>query len=268
MGFAVLAGFLITTMPLRCAQSVNRRSSFSSSPHRRSSRRVLEALRRGNERMRRGDYDGALRSFRFALRLDPSSLEAKRRFKDAEFDLNYQRALADERRGEDRHAEMNFQRAEKYATSPKLERRLRAGEARIALSDAANLLRKRSFQAAAKEFQTALDLDPESTAARAGLSEALYQSSYEKGMRDLSRGLFVPAREDFRECLEYEPSDPDALSEIRKIDLHLKQSQELRQASRRRVAFLKQWTPRLGGIYLGVLLLSLYMGIKRDRSLP
>jgi len=85
---------------------------------------------------------------------------------------------------------------------------------KLNLDEAAVRMKKQDYAGAAQLYQSAVDLDPGSQPAHAGLRQAGYAGSYASGLRAAQQGALADAARDFEDCLALEPDDAAARREL------------------------------------------------------
>lgn len=130
-------------------------------------------------------------------------------------------------------ARASFELALQYGDSRRLRNRLRIVKAQILIDEGMAQFQTSNYDEAANRYQLALELAADSREARNGLFEARYRAAYLEGTQALSNRLFEKARERFRECLKYKPSDPAALERIAQIESEVRHDADLQNSLRR-----------------------------------
>ena len=100
---------------------------------------------------------------------------------------------------------------------------------KLNLDEAAVRMKKQDYAGAAQLYQSALELDPGSQPARAGLHQAGYAGSYSSGLRAAQQGALADAAKDFEDCLALEPDDTAARRELERMRSALAAVSQLRE---------------------------------------
>jgi tetratricopeptide (TPR) repeat protein len=100
---------------------------------------------------------------------------------------------------------------------------------KLELDEAAVRMKKQDYAGAAQRYQSALELDPGSQPARAGLRQAGYAGSYSSGLRAAQQGALADAARDFEDCLALEPDDAAARRELDRMRSALASVSQLRE---------------------------------------
>ena len=160
-----------------------------------------------NQKMRKGDYKGAVVLLERVLTVDPGQPQAMRMLRSARFHALYEQ-------GSDYMAEQAWKQARrvfgvalKYGTSREIEEKMRIATQESLLQEGRALLGKGSFEAAASQYQLALEINPADKRAWNGLREARYGACYQKASGAVAQNSPQEARQRLSECLVFKPND-------------------------------------------------------------
>jgi tetratricopeptide (TPR) repeat protein len=111
---------------------------------------------------------------------------------------------------------------------------------KLNLDEAAVRMKQQDYAGAAQLYQSALELDPGSQPARAGLRQAGYAGSYSSGVRAAQQGALADAARHFEECLALEPDDAAARRELDRMRSALAAVSQLREDLTAAIAALER----------------------------
>jgi hypothetical protein len=231
----------------------------------------------------KGDYWQALRDAEAVLRVEPGWVEARQLRRTAGFEAHYREALRRIAAGEWKEAQGQLENARTYSTNPALVARLRQVRSHIRQDEMAPAPEDRSESArleARKELEK-LDARAARIAAGTGYLASVTQALVAGDWRLVEQRIgFVP------ESVEFAPETPGR-DLLPALQLYARgRADEARAAARLLIEgpathsaapsfllFLNSHARRrespailacLGGAYLVVLLLSLYVGLRRE----
>jgi len=174
-----------------------------------------------NQKMRKGDYRGAVVLLERVLTVDPGQPEAMRMLRSARFRALYEQGSDYMAHQSWKQARRAFGMALKYGTSRELEEKMRIATQESLLQEGEALLGKGSYEAAASQYQLALEINPADQRAWNGLRQARYGACYQKAAGAVAQNSLQEARERLSECLVFKPNDSQVPREIQALDQSL-----------------------------------------------
>ena len=173
------------------------------------------------QKMRKGEYKEAEVLLERMLTVDPGHPQAMRMLRSARFHALYEQGSDYMDLRAWKQARRVFGVALKYGTSRALEEKLRIVTRESLLQEGGALLGEGSFEAAASQYQLALEINPADQRAWNGLREARYGACYQKASEAVAQNSPQEARERLSECLVFKPNDSQVPREIQALDQSL-----------------------------------------------